>query len=138
MPWLTASNSPICIGPLMPEPALVNGRNIRGALDELATATECTRRKKRISVRRKLSCMSQEAGDEDAAAVEEVADDILTLNTCGHVFHSRCLASWFLMDRFDCPMCRVQYYTRPHAPSRSVVISTMYMAPGGGRVMGLG
>jgi len=134
---LEMGECPICIGPLMPEPALVNGRNIRGALDELATATERTRRKKRLSVRRKLSCMSGEAGDEDPAADEEVADDILTLNVCGHVFHSRCLASWFLMDRFDCPMCRVQYYTRPHPASRSIVISTMYMAPGG-RVMGLG
>ena len=37
--------------------------------------------------------------------------DVLTLNTCGHAFHSRCLSSWFLIYRYDCPVCRSQYYT---------------------------
>lgn len=136
--WLTACDSPICIGPLVPEPALITGRNIRRALNELTKATQRTRRIKRYSLRRKLSCMSEELPDEDSNELEDTVDDILTLNTCGHAFHSRCLASWFLMDRFDCPMCRVAYYTRPSPPPQAFVVSSMYVGYRGGRVMGLG
>ncbi|TDZ38261.1 hypothetical protein C8035_v006839 [Colletotrichum spinosum] len=37
-------------------------------------------------------------------------DDILTLNTCQHAFHAKCLSSWFLIERYDCPVCRSQYW----------------------------
>lgn len=82
--------------------------------------------------------MAEEVAKETPTESEETTDDIMTLNSCGHAFHSRCLASWFLMDRFDCPMCRVLYYTRPPTPSRAFVVSTMYVGARGGRVMGLG
>lgn len=52
-------------------------------------------------------------------------DDILRLNTCGHAFHAKCLASWFLIHRYDCPICRAVYYvkSRPSLPKRVIVAS---------------
>ncbi|KAK2043169.1 hypothetical protein LZ31DRAFT_335514 [Colletotrichum somersetense] len=37
-------------------------------------------------------------------------DDILTLKGCRHAFHARCLSSWFLIQRYDCPVCRNPYW----------------------------
>lgn len=36
--------------------------------------------------------------------------EILKLRSCGHWFHARCLSSWFLIDRYDCPVCRKSYW----------------------------
>lgn len=36
--------------------------------------------------------------------------EILRLRSCGHWFHARCLSSWFLIDRYDCPVCRKSYW----------------------------
>ncbi|SPN98950.1 uncharacterized protein DNG_01989 [Cephalotrichum gorgonifer] len=36
--------------------------------------------------------------------------EILKLKSCGHWFHARCLSSWFLIDRYDCPVCRKAYW----------------------------
>lgn len=85
-------------------------------------------------------------GDEDQTE-EPVSgmrdEDVLTLNTCGHAFHSRCLASWFLVERFDCPVCRMVYYTRPPSrPQSSAMMGVVGTYPfhvgSRGRVMGLG
>lgn len=35
---------------------------------------------------------------------------MLTLHTCGHSFHAKCLTPWFLLSRYDCPICRKPYY----------------------------
>ncbi|OHF01947.1 hypothetical protein CORC01_02825 [Colletotrichum orchidophilum] len=43
-------------------------------------------------------------------ASEPSEDDILTLRNCQHAFHAKCLSSWFLIERFDCPVCRSQYW----------------------------
>lgn len=141
-------HSPICIGPLVPEPALVDGRSISRALDELTlVASERTRAGPRhigcspdrnyyyrgyrgwLPFRRprrpRRQCHSQRPVDEENnAAAGDLADDVLTLNSCGHAFHSRCLASWFLMERFDCPLCRSVYYHRKTLPSRATVSVT--------------
>ncbi|KZL74619.1 hypothetical protein CT0861_10547 [Colletotrichum tofieldiae] len=37
-------------------------------------------------------------------------DDILTLKACQHAFHAKCLSSWFLIGRYDCPVCRNHYW----------------------------
>ncbi|KAF4847431.1 hypothetical protein CGCSCA4_v005440 [Colletotrichum siamense] len=37
-------------------------------------------------------------------------DDILTLKSCHHAFHAKCLSSWFLIERYDCPVCRSPYW----------------------------
>lgn len=42
--------------------------------------------------------------------------EILKLRSCGHWFHARCLSSWFLIDRYDCPVCRKSYWDA--APKR--------------------
>lgn len=43
--------------------------------------------------------------------------EILKLKSCGHWFHARCLSSWFLIDRYDCPVCRKNYW---HGRARRV------------------
>jgi len=132
---LELGECPICIGPLAPEQPPIDGNRIHQALDELTTLA--ADRSHLSGVRRWTSnttspkrwwwdsrgCEQQE--DEDAD------NDVLTLNICRHPFHSRCLASWFLMERYDCPVCRVVYYRRPSLPKR------VYLGPRA-RVMGSG
>lgn len=36
--------------------------------------------------------------------------EVMKLKGCGHWFHAQCLASWFLIDRYDCPVCRKIYF----------------------------
>ena len=168
---MLCDDSPICIGPLVPEPAHIDGRSIREALDELTTHSAGRRSKqaaRRISAslsetwskqmmvkknKKKTPCRgscSEDNGKEERGGVvgtEEIVaapplsdEDVLTLNKCGHAFHSRCLASWFLMERYDCPICRVVYYDAPPPPPRTQVLSAgipIYVGSRG-RVMGLG
>lgn len=37
-------------------------------------------------------------------------DELLTLRACQHTFHAPCLVSWFLIERYDCPVCRRTYF----------------------------
>ncbi|KAI2633992.1 hypothetical protein GGS21DRAFT_490909 [Xylaria nigripes] len=37
--------------------------------------------------------------------------EILRLNECGHVFHSKCLCTWFMMGNRSCPLCRRIFIT---------------------------
>lgn len=41
---------------------------------------------------------------------QPIDDEILKMRRCPHMFHARCLATWFLMKRYDCPVCRAAYY----------------------------
>ena len=50
--------------------------------------------------------------DEDLRC-GNVEEDVLSLRVCGHSFHAGCLVSWFLIGRFDCPLCKAKYFDRP-------------------------
>lgn len=57
-------------------------------------------------------------GQPLGGAPEEDEDDtVITLKKCHHSFHSRCLTSWFLTNRYDCPICRTVFWGngRPYA-----------------------
>ncbi|KAK1637967.1 hypothetical protein BDP81DRAFT_215824 [Colletotrichum phormii] len=54
-----------------------------------------------------------------ASASEPSEDDILTLKNCQHTFHAKCLSSWFLIERFDCPVCRSQYWQTRETRARA-------------------
>jgi hypothetical protein len=91
---------PICIGPLVPEPTYAVTQDPRPMLEQVSTVTSHEK-------------MSQAKSQETVGQIEEVTDgndDILTINVCGHSFHSKCLSSWLLIDRYDCPVCRMPYY----------------------------
>jgi hypothetical protein len=92
---------PICIGPLVPEPAHALNNEPRPTLEEISTVTS-----------HQSANHEAKAGHQETAiqTTEDHKDDILTINACGHSFHSRCLSSWFLIERHDCPVCRVQFY----------------------------
>ncbi|KAH8906503.1 hypothetical protein BR93DRAFT_880812, partial [Coniochaeta sp. PMI_546] len=32
---------------------------------------------------------------------------------CSHVFHTRCIDSWFQRRHFDCPLCKCIYIVQP-------------------------
>lgn len=61
-----------------------------------------------------------------ASASETSEDDILTLKNCQHAFHAKCLSSWFLIERFDCPVCRSQYWQTRETRAR---VATAPAAP---------
>ncbi|KFH42118.1 hypothetical protein ACRE_071480 [Hapsidospora chrysogenum ATCC 11550] len=126
---LELGECPICIGPLAPEQPPIDGNRIHRALDELTilaadrsrlsgvrrwTSNTASPKRWRRDSRRGSGSGSGEQGAED----DDADNDVLTLNICRHTFHSRCLASWFLMQRYDCPVCRVVYYRRPSLPGR--------------------
>jgi hypothetical protein len=51
--------------------------------------------------------------DKEAEDFETAAEqDILALNTCKHSFHAACLISWFLPEKYDCPVCKGKYFGR--------------------------
>lgn len=41
---------------------------------------------------------------------DEEDDTVISLKKCHHSFHSRCLTSWFLTNRYDCPICRTVFW----------------------------
>ncbi|KAI0123422.1 hypothetical protein BJ170DRAFT_641783 [Xylariales sp. AK1849] len=41
---------------------------------------------------------------------QPIDDEVLKMKRCQHMFHARCLATWFLRRRYDCPVCRTLYY----------------------------
>jgi hypothetical protein len=175
-------HSPICIGPLVPEPALKeDGLNAREILDQVTTLRTAAGSAPTAD-RQATSDASADAGpgegassrtshqqqqgsavaaasphsedsiapaqthtegehegdrsedispwsryrrqwtDRATARVKAGEDDILSLNTCRHAFHAKCLASWFLIDRYDCPVCRTVYFVkrRPSLPLRAM------------------
>ncbi|PKS05293.1 hypothetical protein jhhlp_008665 [Lomentospora prolificans] len=52
--------------------------------------------------------------------------EIMKLKSCGHWFHARCLASWFLIDRYDCPVCRKTYFEGKPRSQFSTWLQTNY------------
>lgn len=48
--------------------------------------------------------------EEKRRSMQPVDDEVLMMKRCPHVFHSRCLATWFLRRKYDCPVCRTPYY----------------------------
>ncbi len=38
--------------------------------------------------------------------LDSVAEEVITLPTCGHVFHSFCIRGWRIVGKRECPSCR--------------------------------
>ncbi|KAI6784698.1 uncharacterized protein J7T54_007791 [Emericellopsis cladophorae] len=113
---LDLGECPICIGPLVPEPAHMDGSRIRLALDELTTAAASRQSKRARFCRGRLSFKgalpttgSQRTGN--GGAVEEGMDDVLTLNSCGHAFHARCLATESASDNGELSLAYGEMHT---------------------------
>ncbi|KAK1702262.1 hypothetical protein BDP67DRAFT_277400 [Colletotrichum lupini] len=66
-----------------------------------------------------------------ASASEPSEDDILTLKNCQHAFHAKCLSSWFLIERFDCPVCRSQYWQTRENRARAATAPAPPVPEGG-------
>lgn len=102
---LADSLSPICIGPLVPEPVHTVNADPRPILEKVSTVTSHESQAKPGP-----SVQTADKSGPSVKTTDEAEDDIMTINTCGHSFHSKCLSSWFLIERYDCPVCRVPYY----------------------------
>lgn len=61
--------------------------------------------------------------------------EVMKLKDCGHWFHAQCLASWFLIDRFDCPVCRKIYFEGKPRSRVSSWLQTNYNITMGAGVM---
>ncbi|CZR40798.1 uncharacterized protein FPRO_10386 [Fusarium proliferatum ET1] len=103
---------PICIGPLVPEPVHTVNADPRPILEKVSTVTSRETNDKpgpSVQTTDKSGTSAQTMADP-SVQTDEAEDDIMTINACGHSFHSKCLSSWFLIERYDCPVCRVPYY----------------------------
>ncbi|KAI1078685.1 hypothetical protein F5B20DRAFT_200452 [Whalleya microplaca] len=47
---------------------------------------------------------------DNRRSMPPVDDEILKMKRCRHIFHARCLATWFLRKQYRCPVCRTPYY----------------------------
>lgn len=47
---------------------------------------------------------------EKRPSIQPIEDEVLKLKRCRHIFHARCLATWFLRNKYECPVCRTPYY----------------------------
>ncbi|KAI1773005.1 hypothetical protein F4818DRAFT_130489 [Hypoxylon cercidicola] len=97
---------PICLGFLYPREArtstsaaskkgdldLESGLGAPKATTTTTTTTEIT---------------TQETKDQP---IQPIDDEALMLKRCHHIFHARCLATWFLRKKYNCPVCRAPYY----------------------------
>ncbi|VUC21900.1 unnamed protein product [Clonostachys rosea] len=134
---------PICIGPLVPEsPSRLTQTRLRGDVTTAHQDVPSRRQSTNLTPEGRPSTTDEipehnsrsgfpfgshwfsqirrkgSAGLEEDCEVLTEVDDVLTINGCGHSFHSKCLISWFLMDRNDCPICRQLFYSPPSIPSR--------------------
>lgn len=50
------------------------------------------------------------AQEKKQQSMQPIDDEVLKLKRCTHIFHARCLATWFLRKKYDCPVCRTPYY----------------------------
>ncbi|CAM1507849.1 Fc.00g046970.m01.CDS01 [Cosmosporella sp. VM-42] len=122
---------PICIGPLIPEPAHTSGDNAPTSVEAAGVATV------KLTVTTTAKSLPGSNGESHEGVVElgrasqvnslnPSEDDVLTLNTCGHSFHSKCLSSWFLIERYDCPICRLPYYKSRSRTSRPLGVPAFF------------
>lgn len=110
--------SPICIGPLVPEPVHTRSEAAHPVPEDITSVTLQSHPfgsylKKVTSPRERTIMDEAEAPDSE----------ILTLKSCGHSFHTKCLSSWFLLQRHDCPVCRAPYYKRRLRGPRALMVS---------------
>jgi hypothetical protein len=61
-----------------------------------------------------------EEDTDDDSGTSDLDTEILVLQGCKHAFHARCLATWFLADGFDCPVCRSPYWMRRERMARAL------------------
>jgi hypothetical protein len=49
-------------------------------------------------------------------------DDPIRLLSCDHIFHSSCLAKWFLKRHETCPLCKASFMRLPDKPKSPVQV----------------
>ncbi|KAH7318148.1 hypothetical protein B0I35DRAFT_235917 [Stachybotrys elegans] len=118
----------ICIGPLVPEPACTDNTTTSSQphVSALPVVAVKTLSSSSSSAAVSEGVIQSGSADQETKSTarhstlptqpEELPDEVLTLQSCGHCFHARCLSSWFLIRRYDCPVCRAPYYTPPTSP----------------------
>ncbi|KAI0835175.1 hypothetical protein F5Y06DRAFT_276889 [Hypoxylon sp. FL0890] len=48
--------------------------------------------------------------EKKCPSIQPNDDEVLKMKRCTHIFHARCLATWFLRNKYECPVCRTPYY----------------------------
>lgn len=104
--------SPICLASLYsPETDATTQRDI-----DLEAGTNLSLSASKASSATNISSVAGDVIKEKQLAQawrpQPIDDDVLKLKRCQHMYHARCLASWFLQRRYDCPVCRTPYYQR--------------------------
>ncbi|XXH00854.1 hypothetical protein Hte_007205 [Hypoxylon texense] len=91
---------PICLARLYPQeaqtstPAAAPTEDLESGLGAPAKTTAT------------VNITTPEAKDQPIPPVD---DEAVMLKQCNHIFHSRCLASWYLRKNYSCPVCRASY-----------------------------
>ncbi|KAI1099567.1 hypothetical protein F4804DRAFT_321632 [Jackrogersella minutella] len=58
--------------------------------------------------------------EKKGQATQPNDDEVLKMKRCTHMFHTRCLATWFLRKKYDCPVCRTPYFQVTPEPEHNV------------------
>ncbi|KAI4858656.1 hypothetical protein F4820DRAFT_212382 [Hypoxylon rubiginosum] len=91
---------PICLGHLYPQEAQTStsAATNKGDLESGQGAPMITTTTTNIT--------TQEEKDQP---MQPIDDEALMLKRCSHIFHARCLATWYLRKKYSCPVCRTSY-----------------------------
>ncbi|KAF6809818.1 hypothetical protein CSOJ01_06649 [Colletotrichum sojae] len=133
-----AAGSPICIGPLFvssngnatsegpmqagpsqPSGSGGDGGVLEGSGGQTQSGIGAIRKKFAESRWRARAIQLWKGDTHDTPPDDLPNDDILTLKNCQHAFHAKCLSSWFLIERYDCPVCRSQYWQTREMKTRA-------------------
>ncbi|KAI1135605.1 hypothetical protein F5Y05DRAFT_393934 [Hypoxylon sp. FL0543] len=93
---------PICLGYLYASEVRTSTSSVRRNQEDLEAGhgvSETTTTKADVIITEK-KCSSMQHND----------DEVLKMKRCTHLFHARCLATWFLRKKYECPVCRTPYY----------------------------
>ncbi|OTB18188.1 hypothetical protein K445DRAFT_9154 [Daldinia sp. EC12] len=99
---LEDAECPICLAHLYPN----NSRPSTSAADHGADLEAGNG----ISRSATIITVASDAAVEKHKPTQPIHDEVLKMKRCRHVFHAKCLATWFLRKEYRCPVCRVTYY----------------------------
>ncbi|KAK6954597.1 hypothetical protein Daesc_004564 [Daldinia eschscholtzii] len=97
------ADSPICLAHLYPNNSRPSTSSAAGHGADLETGNGISRSATIITV-------ASDAAVEKHKPTQPIHDEVLKMKRCRHVFHAKCLATWFLRKEYRCPVCRVTYY----------------------------
>ncbi|CAJ2506529.1 Uu.00g006590.m01.CDS01 [Anthostomella pinea] len=100
---------PICLASLYGSPAGASAPTGAGVDLEAGIDISRTTTTKTMSTST-ASTSTTTTAKEERCSLQPVNDEVLKMKRCRHLYHAKCLATWFMRKKYNCPVCRTPYY----------------------------